>query len=115
MIDKKINKIIKKEDIDKLLTPIIKIMYPECLLCGKKTQVAHHHFHKSKHSLLRYNLKNLIPLCNGCHFKLSFDESYWGCKIMLLKGTKWFKELEKYESKNKGKTINYELIYQSLK
>lgn len=103
-----------KDMCDKLLTPIIKDMYPNCLLCGGKTQVAHHHFHKSKSMCLRYNLKNLIPLCNGCHLKLGFDESRWGCKILVIKGIKWFKDLEAYHIKHKDDKPNFEEIYKKL-
>ena len=80
---------------DDMLTPIIKLIYPKCMLCGDKTQVAHHHFKKEKSLTLRYVLENLIPLCNGCHFKLRFHESYWACKILEIKGMKWFKKLDK--------------------
>lgn len=75
---------------DDLLTPIIKLMYPRCILCGNKTQVAHHHYHSSKSLRLRYYLPNLIPLCNGCHFKLHQNESYWACQILVLNGLNWF-------------------------
>lgn len=108
---KKIKKHTQKE-CDKLLTPIIKVLSPKCILCGRPTQVAHHHFHKSKSLTLRYNLKNLIPLCNACHFMLGFNESYWACKILEIKGMKWFKKLDKL---NKVKIkLDYDKIYNVL-
>lgn len=101
---------------DDLLSPIIIKFNPKCLLCGRKTQVAHHHVHKSKSLILRYNLDNLINLCHGCHFKLHHNESYWASVIVQKKGMKWFKKLDKQKNKlcvGKNK-INYEKIYKGL-
>lgn len=80
---------------DKLLTPIIKLMFPKCLLCGFYTQVAHHHCHKSKSLRLRYDFKNLIPLCSSCHFKLHQNESYWASIIVKKRGIGWFNYIQK--------------------
>lgn len=80
---------------DSLLTPIIKLMFPNCLLCGQRTEVAHHHFHKSESNGLRYDLDNLIPLCNSCHFSLHKRESHYASRIVVIKGIDWFSDLEK--------------------
>lgn len=80
---------------DKLLTPIIKKMHPQCLLCGGETQVAHHHVHKSKSTRLRYEIDNLIPLCHECHIRLHMNESFWASKIVTIKGMDWFRRVEK--------------------
>lgn len=80
---------------DALLTPIIKKQHPYCLLCGKETQVAHHHVHKSKSSALRYYIPNLVNLCNHCHIVLHRNESYWASKVVQLRGLEWFEDLEK--------------------
>ena len=80
---------------DALLTPIIIKRHPHCLLCGKLSQVAHHHVHKSKSSRLRYELNNLIPLCNSCHLKLHVNESYWASCIVQIKGLEWFADLQR--------------------
>lgn len=82
---------------DKLLTPIIKLMHPYCLLqapnCSRVTQVAHHHVHKSKSSRLRYEIDNLIPLCHHCHVVLHQNESYWAGIIIQKRGMEWFEKL----------------------
>lgn len=88
---------------DKLLTPIIKILYPYCLLqgsqnCAHVTQVAHHHVHKSQSNRLRYEIPNLIPLCNACHMMLHANESYWASKIVQIRGLAWFEELERMKN-----------------
>lgn len=102
-----------QKNCDALLTPLIKLLHPYCLLCGDCTQVAHHHVHKSKSLNLRYDEKNLVPLCNKCHLKLHWDESYWGSKVASIKGKKWFEYLEK----NKQTIVkpNYNEIYETLK
>lgn len=80
---------------DALLTPIIKLMFPLCLLCNNPTEVAHHHVHKSKSTRLRYELNNLINLCHSCHLKLHHNESFWASKIVEMKGIEWFKRISK--------------------
>lgn len=80
---------------DDQLTPIIKKLFPKCLLCPNPTQVAHHHVHKSKSLILRYDLDNLINLCNSCHFALHQNESYHASRIVQIKGLAWFEGLQK--------------------
>lgn len=85
---------------DALLTPIIKAKYPKCLLsgterCAGRTEVAHHHIHKSKSSRLRYEESNLINLCQHCHLRLHCNESYWASKIVEIKGVQWFQKIDK--------------------
>lgn len=110
---------ISQKDCDKLLTPIIKNQSPVCFLydfntnCLGQTQVAHHHVHKSKSLTLRYDFKNLIPLCSKCHQMLHFNESYWASIITKKKGLKWVSYLQR----KKQETLrypNYEKIYKKL-
>lgn len=83
---------------DSYLTPIIRNMFPKCLLCGADTQVAHHHFKKSYSTRLRYELENLIPLCNPCHLRLHCNEIYWTSKVISIKGIEWFKGLDRMKN-----------------
>lgn len=95
---------------DALLTPIVKKLHPSCFFCGAPTEVAHHHVHKSKSNRLRYELDNLINLCNGCHIKLHHNESYWASKIVEERGLEWFKRLERM----KQETVKTDILwYQS--
>ena len=98
---------------DKLLTPIIVKLFPRCLLCGNLTQVAHHFVHKSKSLTLRYDFRNLIPLCNSCHFKLHYNESYWAGIIIKIKGLRWFGYLQR-KKQNTLRYPDYEKIYKKL-
>lgn len=103
-----------QKSCDALLTPLIKILHPQCLLCGQDTQVAHHHIHKSKSLALRYNIDNLINLCNACHLKLHWNESYWASKIVEIKGLDWFQKLDK-EKNTIIRYPDYNQIYEELK
>ena len=84
---------------DKLLSPIIKLQHPECFLkgaqsCAFHSQVAHHHIKKSRSSALRYDLENLIPLCNACHMMLHQNESKWVLELIERKGIEWAQSLK---------------------
>ena len=96
---------------DALLTPIMKKLFPRCLLgidgCARVTQVAHHHVHKSKSTRLRYEIINLIPLCNHCHVVLHHDESFWGAKVAQIRGAEWFGEIERM----KHETVKADVYY----
>lgn len=89
---------ILRNKADNLLTPLVIKLFPKCLLCGRDTEVAHHHVHKSKSNALRYKLINLINLCSSCHFKLHQNESFWASKIVEIKGLEWFRTLEKMKN-----------------
>jgi len=101
---------------DALLSPIIIKLFPRCLLCNRPTQVAHHHVHKSKSSILRYDLENLINLCHSCHFALHQNESYYASRIVQLKGLEWFEGLQRKKDKiNKVNVGWYGGVYLKLK
>lgn len=87
---------------DKKLTPIMKLLLPECESCGQPTQVAHHWIEKSRSSFLRYKITNLIALCNSCHTKIhnKFGNSVVGGfdvaeRIVNRRGRDWKEKLDK--------------------
>ena len=99
-----------KNKCDKLCTPVIKKLFPLCESCGQPTQVAHHFFEKSRSNRLRYDIKNLIPLCNSCHCKIHnrFGASIVGCLdvsdiIRNKRGENWYNEIRQL-SKESVKT-----------
>lgn len=86
---------------DKLLTPIIKRLYPKCEACGGDTEVAHHWIEKSRSSNLRYDMRNLIPLCHSCHAKIHnrFGNSVTGALdvadiIRAKRGEEWYNKMK---------------------
>lgn len=105
-----------KNKCDSLLSPLVIKLFPKCLLCGNPTQVAHHFIKKSVSSFLRYEKKNLIPLCSACHFRLHFnDEGLWNGRIALIKGKRWLDNLEKHKRDYvRCNKEYYEKIYKKL-
>lgn len=105
---------------DKLLTPIIKAQHPECFLkssssCNFYTQVAHHHIKKSRSSALRYDLENLVPLCNSCHLMLHQNESKWVLELIERKGIEWAQSLKEKDVLVKTDVHFYIENYERLK
>jgi hypothetical protein len=90
---------------DALLTPLCKKNYPNCESCGQLTQVGHHWIEKSRSSFLRYDMRNLIALCNSCHAKIHnrFGNSVVGgldvAEIIINKRGRAWKELMDAEHK----------------
>lgn len=77
------------------------------MLCGKDTEVAHHHVHKGASTRLRYDIDNLIPLCNHCHLALHMQESYHASRIVDIKGLDWFRELQKKKQETVKADVHY--------
>lgn len=91
---------------DKKLTPIVKRVCPNCESCGSKTEVAHHWIEKSRSSYLRYDTRNLIPLCHSCHSKIHnrFGNSVVGGLdvsdiIRKKRGEDWHQSMRKEANK----------------
>jgi hypothetical protein len=91
-----------QEKCDKLLTPIIKKLYPKCEACGHETQVAHHWIEKSRSNYLRYDLRNLVALCHSCHARIHnrFGNNITSSldiaeTIIKKRGKKWREQLDK--------------------
>lgn len=68
---------------------------PPCLLCGKPANCIHHFVPKSISSALRYEPKNGIQLCVGCHLRLhSSGDPEYEQKIIRIKGGSWYDDLQ---------------------
>lgn len=60
-----------KKKCDELLTPIAKLNNKFCEAgCGRKTQVGHHWIEKGRSNRLRYDIDNIVSLCNVCHSQI---------------------------------------------
>jgi 5-methylcytosine-specific restriction endonuclease McrA len=91
-----------RDKADSLLTPLCKKISPNCEACNQPTQVGHHWIEKSRSSFLRYDMRNLIALCNPCHAKIHnrFGNSVVGgldvAEIIIKKrGRAWKNQLDK--------------------
>ena len=91
-----------RDKADSLLTPLCKKYSPNCECCNQPTQVGHHWIEKSRSSFLRYDMRNLVALCNSCHAKIHnrFGNSIVGgldvAEIIINKrGRAWKEQLDK--------------------
>jgi 5-methylcytosine-specific restriction endonuclease McrA len=101
---------------DRLLQEIVRKENEKCLLCNNPCEVAHHYIRKSLSSFLRYDFRNLIPLCNKCHCKHHLQEDpAFDVQILDIKGRAWYDEIERDRRKyNKVNAEFYKRIYQEL-
>lgn len=105
-----------QKQCDKLLQELVRAKNTKCLLCHNPCEVGHHFIRKSLSSYLRYDLRNIIPLCNSCHCKhhLQEDPSF-EIKIVDIMGRDWYNGLEVDRRKyNKVNVDFYNRTYDNL-
>lgn len=68
--------------------------YSKCEYCSAPMTCLHHFFPKSTSSALRYDDRNLIPICQGCHMKHHNGDPRIHSKIIRKRGWKWHDEIE---------------------
>jgi len=85
-----------KKGLDRLIQNIAKQTYDECLVCSNKIFCGHHYIQKKQSLYLRWDMRNIVPLCNHCHalHHISGDPRIHQI-IIRRKGHKWADELEK--------------------
>lgn len=104
---------------DQLAKKITLTRNRRCEICNRPANTAHHVFPKSRCSILRYDIDNLVAICNSCHYKhhtLS-DPTIHGI-IREYRGEGWWDELKEKAKFNKDHKINlgyYKRIYKQLK
>ena len=65
---------------------------------SRKMELVHHFILKSHSNRLRFEEKNLIPMCRFCHSKVhGFHGEFIKAQIILKRGKKWVQELWKLE------------------
>lgn len=69
--------------------------YKKCEACGKPMSCLHHYYPKSMASVLRYDWDNLIPICQGCHFRHHNGDPSIHNKINEKRGQQWLNRLKK--------------------
>lgn len=93
---------------DDVMQDVHKTMFERCLVCGGMNEVGHHFITKSLSSFLRYEFKNLIPLCHSCHFKhhIKSDPNI-SATIIEKRGQDWYRWIEE----NRRKEIKTGIFY----
>jgi len=103
MIRRKKTKIeIARDAADAVWKIVVKAVYGDlCEVCQKPAGPPHHFFPKGNYGHMRYNVKNGVPLCVGCHFRHhhTFDPSIHQA-IVQKRGKAWYNKLLE-ESKNR--------------
>ena len=107
----------KKQILEKELNDLWKAKCLEtyehfCEYCGQPLSTFHHFIPKSRSTLLRYDIKNGIALCQKCHYKIHFSskpsEVYEIVKaIRESRGKEWVKYIEERERETISKTIKW--------
>ncbi len=68
---------------------------PKCIVCGQLTNNGHHVIYKSKSNALRYDEKNMAPLCMQCHMRHHYSgDPYILATIIAKRGRVWFDDLQ---------------------
>lgn len=93
---------------DKIIQELGREMYKKCLVCDNKQTVMHHYYPKSSAGNLRYHWENLIPLCQGCHFRLHNSDPRIQNAINKTKGQDWLDDLNEAKKQFiKCDTVSY--------
>lgn len=106
---------------DKLLQEIGREMYGDggCIVCGNEYSCLHHYVLKSHSTILRYNWKNLIPICGRCHYNHHTNkDSTVHARIDIIKGKEWIEEILALKKQGIGIKAGYTYyrnIYNNLK
>ena len=82
--------------------------HPYCVFCGKKATTCHHFIRQSRSNYLRCDDRNLIPICQKCHYRL--HNGYESVMTLILRkklGDEWADSL----IRDSRKTIKDNLTY----
>lgn len=103
--------------MDKLLQQINVPLNPKCIVCGAPTSEMHHYIEKSKSLYLRWDKRNLVPLCRSCHMRHHFSgDPRIVQQILRVKGNEWADEIELERRVMFKDTMgNLQTIYEQLK
>lgn len=84
-----------KKKLDKLVQEKGMQMCKVCLVCGGVASCRHHYIQKSQSLNLRWDFRNLVPICSHCHtvHHKSGDPRIHQI-ILKKKGHKWADELQ---------------------
>jgi 5-methylcytosine-specific restriction endonuclease McrA len=79
---------------DRLFQELGRLVFKTCYF-GHTYSCIHHFVRKSQSLFLRYELKNAIPVCQGCHCSIHIAENTMlEARFVLKKGEDWLKGIE---------------------
>lgn len=79
-----------------------------CEVCGNPCTVGHHYVPKSLSNRLRYEIKNIISLCNGCHMGIhQRSDPKINETIVSQRGEEWAEWINKTRSETVKTTIGW--------
>lgn len=91
---------------DKCLQEWGRRTFNRCEVCGSpEYSCLHHFFTKGSSNNLRYDVDNLIPICNSCHYKHhQRSDPTIHATVIFKRGKQWYMNLVK--KKNAYKKVN---------
>ena len=93
---------------DKSMQEYYQNQHLKCEICNNPAVYKHHFFTKSSSSYLRYDERNLISICNRCHFRHhNTSDPTIHATIIETKGLDWYKKLRRDSSRLQKTGINY--------
>lgn len=93
---------------DSLMQAIERTRWNRCEVCGKANEVGHHFITKSQSSFLRYEWKNIVPLCHSCHFKHHIQsDPHISATIIQKRGKEWYEWIEAHRRLGVKTGVNY--------
>jgi|TARA_Y100000034_G_scaffold43202_1_gene52755 5-methylcytosine-specific restriction endonuclease McrA len=114
MDHKKIKRLRNKAD--RLLQEKNRRENARCMVCDKECTVGHHFWPKSTSSRLRYEMDNIVPLCQGCHLRHHSGDPTIHAKVLEERGKDWYKKLDSIRREVTKQSIKYfEDVIEKLK
>lgn len=93
---------------DDLMQDVGRKQTEKCEVCGGLNQVGHHYITKSLSSFLRYEFRNLIPLCHSCHFKHhKMNDPHIHNTINRKRGDEWVNWIEANRRNEQKTGVSY--------
>lgn len=93
---KRRKKNITAKKLDRLIQEKYTPLNPSCFVCGGPTSCVHHYIQKRQSTYLRWDVRNLIPLCQHCHCAHHIaGNPRIHQEIIRKKGHEWADELER--------------------
>ena len=89
---------------DRLFQEKIRKLYDSCFVCGEKHICGHHFITKASSANLRYDEKNIVPLCLKCHCLIHSQPALITAIIVSKKGNEWVEYLKKNKLNQKLRT-----------